>query len=89
MILSVFRADFRQDNSSARTPRKTPPSFVKNACLQLRCLAVDFLFRAFAWHGPHIKHSFPYIFVNSPIVRETAHISQYVQQKTDISPCTV
>jgi hypothetical protein len=29
--------------SSARTPRKTPSSTVKNACLQLRCLAIDVL----------------------------------------------
>jgi hypothetical protein len=49
-------ADFLQDNTSARAPRKTPPSFVKYACVQLRCLAIDvLLFRAFAWHGPHRK----------------------------------
>jgi hypothetical protein len=30
--------------------------FVKDACLQLRCLAIDvLLFRAFAWCGPHRK----------------------------------
>jgi hypothetical protein len=32
-----------QDNFSARTPRKTPSSFVKDAYLQLRCPAIDFL----------------------------------------------
>jgi hypothetical protein len=37
-------AECLQDNSSARTPRKTPSSFVKNACLQFRCLAIDVLF---------------------------------------------
>jgi hypothetical protein len=48
--------DCLQDNSSARTPRKTPPSFVKNACLELRCLAIYvLLLRAFAWRGPHRK----------------------------------
>jgi hypothetical protein len=51
-----------QDNSFARTPRKTQSLFVEDACLQLRCLALDvLLFRAFAWCGPHRKHSFPYI----------------------------
>jgi hypothetical protein len=35
-------------NSSARTPRKTPPSVVKNACLLVRYLAVDVLLRAYA-----------------------------------------
>jgi hypothetical protein len=53
-----------QDNSSARTPRKTPSSFVKDACLQLRCLAIyDLLFRGFAWRRQHRKHSYPYIVV--------------------------
>jgi hypothetical protein len=33
-----------QDNSSARTQRKTPCSFVKDACLQLRCLVIDVIF---------------------------------------------
>jgi hypothetical protein len=57
-------ADCLQDNSSTRIPQKTPSSFVKDACLQLRCLAIDvLLFRAFAWRGPHRKHSFPYIVV--------------------------
>jgi hypothetical protein len=57
-------ADCLQDNSSTRTLRKTP-SFVKNLCLQLRCLAIDvLLFRAFAWREPHRKHSFPYILVS-------------------------
>jgi hypothetical protein len=55
-------ADCLQDNSSARIPRKTPSSFIKDACLELRCLAIDvLLFRAFAWRGPHRKHSFPYV----------------------------
>jgi hypothetical protein len=41
-----------QENSSARIPRKTPSSVVKDACLQLHCLAVDvLLFRAFASAG--------------------------------------
>jgi hypothetical protein len=49
---------------SARTTQKTPSSFVKNACLQFRCLATDvLLFSAFAWRGPHRKRSFPYIVV--------------------------
>jgi hypothetical protein len=49
---------------SARTTKKTPSSFVKDACLQLCCLATDvLLFRGFAWRGPHRKHSFPYIVV--------------------------
>jgi hypothetical protein len=53
-------ADCLQDNSSARTPRKTRSYFVKDACLQLRCLEIDVLFfRAFAWCGPHRKHNFP------------------------------
>jgi hypothetical protein len=30
-------------NSSARTARKTPSSFVKNACLSVRYLAMDVL----------------------------------------------
>jgi hypothetical protein len=48
--------DYLQDNSSARTPWKTPPSFVKNACLQLHCLAINVsLFREFAWRWPHRK----------------------------------
>jgi hypothetical protein len=39
-------------NHFARTPRKTPTSIVKNACLQLRCLATDVLFfRSFATGG--------------------------------------
>jgi hypothetical protein len=38
-----LRANCLQGNSSARTPRKTPSSFVKHACLQLRCLAMDAL----------------------------------------------
>jgi hypothetical protein len=50
------RADCLQDNSSARTPRKPLASFVKDACLQLHCLAVDVLFFcAFAWRGPYRK----------------------------------
>jgi hypothetical protein len=36
--------DYLQDNSSARTPRKTPPSLVKKACLQLHCLVTDISF---------------------------------------------
>jgi hypothetical protein len=49
-------ADCLQDNSTARTPRKTPSFSVKDACLQLRCLATGILlFRAFAWHGLHRK----------------------------------
>jgi hypothetical protein len=47
-------------SSSARTPRKTPSSFVKGLCLQCRYLATDILlFRAFAWRRPHRKHKFP------------------------------
>jgi hypothetical protein len=38
-----------QDNSWARTPRKTPSSFVKNACLLVRYLAMDEC-------EPYIKH---------------------------------
>jgi hypothetical protein len=56
-------ADCLKDNSSARTPQKTPYSFVKDACLRLRCLAIDVLFHAFSWRGPHTKHAFPYIVV--------------------------
>jgi hypothetical protein len=53
-----------QDNSLALSPRKTPSCFVKDACLQLRCLAIEvLLFRAFAWLEPHGKHSFTYIVV--------------------------
>jgi hypothetical protein len=49
-------ADSLQDKSSARTARKTPSSFFKDACLQFRCLAIDvLLFRAFAWRGPNRK----------------------------------
>jgi hypothetical protein len=49
-------ADCLQDNCSVRTPRKTPSSSVKDACLQLRCLARDvLLFREFARRGPHRK----------------------------------
>jgi hypothetical protein len=33
--------DCLQDNSSVRTPRKTPSSVVKNACLLARYLAMD------------------------------------------------
>jgi hypothetical protein len=41
------------DNYFARTPRKTPP-IVVDACLQLSCLATDFLeLRVFARRGPH------------------------------------
>jgi hypothetical protein len=57
-------ADCLQDNSSARTARKIQSSFDMNACLQLRCLAIDVLsFRAFVRRRPHRKHSFPYIIV--------------------------
>jgi hypothetical protein len=46
----ALSADCLQHNSSART--------------QLRFLAVDvLLFSAFAWRGPHRKHSFPYIVI--------------------------
>jgi hypothetical protein len=49
-------ADCLQDNSSAQTPRKTLSSFVKDAHLQLCCLAKDvLLFRAFALCRPHRK----------------------------------
>jgi hypothetical protein len=57
-------ADCLQDNSSARTPWKTPSSLVKDAYLQLRCLAIDvLLYCAFTWRRSHRKHSFPYIVV--------------------------
>jgi hypothetical protein len=57
-------SDCLQDNSSARTHGKHRVLFVKDAYLQLRCVAVDVvLFRAFAWRRPHRKHSFPYIVV--------------------------
>jgi hypothetical protein len=53
------RADYHQGDSSARTPRKMPSYFVKDACLQLRCLAIDVLFfLAFAWRGPTYKTQF-------------------------------
>jgi hypothetical protein len=39
---------------------KNPSPIVVDACLQLRCLATDFLYlRAFAWSGPHRKQ-FPF-----------------------------
>jgi hypothetical protein len=48
--------DCLQNNSSARTPRITPSSFVKDVCLQLCFLSIDvLLFRAFAWRGQHRK----------------------------------
>jgi hypothetical protein len=41
-----------QDNFSAQTPQKTLSSVVKDACLQLCCLAIDvLLFHAFASAG--------------------------------------
>jgi hypothetical protein len=63
---------------------------VKDACLQLRCLATDILlFRAFASHGPHRKHSFPYIVLTGSHI-ETAvlllPLSVAVRMFTDIPP---
>jgi hypothetical protein len=44
--------DCRQENTSARAPRKTPSSIAKDVCLQRRCLETDvLLFRAFAFTG--------------------------------------
>jgi hypothetical protein len=58
----IRSADCLQDKSSARIPQKTLSSFLKGACLQLRCLVVNvLLFCAFAWSRPHRKHNFPYI----------------------------
>jgi hypothetical protein len=58
------RIDCLQRNSSARTPRKTPSSSVKDACSQLCCLAIDvLLFRKFALGRPYGKHSLHYIVV--------------------------
>jgi hypothetical protein len=69
LILLLLRtsvaASYRElTDASARIPRQTPSSFLKDACLQLHCLARDVLFfRAFAWRGPHRKRSFFYIVV--------------------------
>jgi hypothetical protein len=56
------RAIRLQDNSFARTPRKTTSPVVLDACLRLRCLAIDFLqLRGLARRTPHRKYSFPSI----------------------------
>jgi hypothetical protein len=80
------RADCLQDKSSARKPQKTPPSFLKDECLQLSCLVTDvLLFRAFAWRGPHIKHSFPYIVVT--FLRGRVYRSLHRNGSTSIVAC--
>jgi accessory gene regulator protein AgrB len=44
-----------------------------DACLQLRCLATDFLYlRAFVRSGPHRNHSFPCIVASIRVYRAVA-----------------
>jgi hypothetical protein len=49
------RVDCLQDNSFTRIPPKTPPPVLNDACLHIRCLAIDvLLFRAFASAGTRL-----------------------------------
>jgi hypothetical protein len=55
------------------TPRKTSYHIVVDICLQLRCLATDFLYHgAFYQRGSHRKHSFLSLVASIRVYRAVA-----------------